>query len=130
VIVVDASALVELLLGSPRGALVAARLAAPGETIHCPHLMDLEVVSALRTLETRGGITSTDAANAVTALLTAPIHRYPHDPLVPRIWRLRGNVTPYDAAYVALAEHLQAPVVTCDAQLARVPGLRVAFQVF
>ncbi len=125
-IVLDASAMIELLLRTPRAARVAARLAARDETVHAPHLIDLEVLSALRSLEARKVVTSTDATAAVNDLRRAAIVRYPHDVLLARTWALRGNLTAYDAAYVALAEHLGAPLVTCDAQLAAAPGLRVA----
>jgi predicted nucleic acid-binding protein len=129
-IVVDASAMVELLLGTPTGSAVAARLSVARETVHVPHLLDLEVASALRVLEGRGTIGSSDAARALADLLGLPMLRYAHDALLARVWQLRGNLTPYDAAYVALAEHLAAPVATCDARLASAPGLRVAFELF
>lgn len=129
-IVLDASALVELLLNTPRGASVAARLSAPGETVHAPHLIDLEVASALRTLEAQGRVTTAVATQAIADLLTLAITRYPHDPVLHRVWQLRGNLSPYDAAYVALAEVLGAPVVTCDAKLAAAPGHRATIESF
>lgn len=127
-IVIDASAIIELLLRTPRATQVAARLAAPGDTIHAPHLIDLEVASALRSMEARKLLTTADATKAVGDLLAIPLMRYPHDALLARTWALRGNLTAYDAAYVALAERLAAPLVTCDAQLAAAPGLRVTIE--
>lgn len=127
-IVIDASALIELLLLTPRAARVAARMAAHDDTIHAPHLIDLEVLSALRSLEARKVLTTSDATKAVNDLLVLPLVRYPHDALIARTWALRGNLTAYDAAYVALAERLAAPLVTCDAQLAAAPGLRIALE--
>lgn len=127
-IVIDASAMIELLLRTPRATRVAARLADRAESVHAPHLIDLEVVSALRSLEARRVVSSADATQAINELLAVPLVRYPHDALLARTWALRGNLTAYDAAYVALAEHLVAPLLTCDAQLAAAPGLRVAIE--
>jgi predicted nucleic acid-binding protein len=123
VIVLDASALVELLVGgTPRAAALAVRVRS--ETIHAPHLIDVEVLSVLRTLEARKAVSTADASRAATELATLAMSRYPHDPLAERIWQLRGHVTPYDACYVALAESLGVPLVTCDAKLAAAPGHR------
>ena len=129
-IVVDASALAEFLLaGTPRGARIATRLQRPNETLHAPHLIDLEVASTMRSLEARG-LATTLANRTIAALVTVPMRRYPHDLLVPRIWQLRNNLTPYDASYVALAESLGAPLVTCDARIASSPGHRAMIEVF
>lgn len=125
-IVIDASALVELLVGgTPRASQVAAHVG-PGVTLHAPHLVDLEVASVLRTLEARGLLAPVDAARALGDLLVADISRYSHELLVRRIWQLRANLTAYDASYVALAESLGAPLVTCDARLAAAPGHRAS----
>src|SRR5689334_23095112 len=105
-IVIDASAMIELLLRTPRATRIAARLATPAETVHAPHLIDLEVLSALRSLEARKLLTTADATKAANDLLAVPLVRYPHDSLLARTWPLRGNLTAYDAAYVALAERL------------------------
>ncbi len=124
-IVIDASALVELLVGgTPRAAKLAARIARPLESLHAPHLIDLEIVSVLRGLEARKLVSPQTAAQAIADLLALDLVRYPHDPLVPRAWQLRGNLTAYDAAYIALAEILAAPLVTCDAKLAAASGNR------
>jgi predicted nucleic acid-binding protein len=118
VIVVDASAILEVLLGTPAGLRVMERLFAPAETLHAPHLLDLEVVQVLRRYTFAGELSSTRGLEALEDLAEFPIARYPHDLLLPRIWELRRNLTAYDAAYVALAEALAAPLVTRDAALA------------
>jgi len=129
VIVIDASALVELLVGgTPRAHLVAVRIRR--ETLHAPHLIDLEVVSVLRSLEARQVLSAPDASRATGDLVALAMSRYPHEPLVARIWQLRGNLTAYDACYVALAESLGVPLVTCDAKLAAAPGHRAVVELF
>lgn len=118
--VVDASALGEILRGSPQGHAVAVRLR--GKPLAAPELVDAEVLSALRRVASAGVMTEDRAAAAVRALIGAPIRRYRHRPLVRRAWELRGQVTPYDALYVTLAEALGVPLVTCDGRLARAEG--------
>ncbi|HEX8110922.1 MAG TPA: type II toxin-antitoxin system VapC family toxin [Kofleriaceae bacterium] len=130
-IVIDASALVEIVIGgTPRAARLAARIADPSESLHAPHLIDLEVTLVLRSLVARQQLSSALATRAIGDLLALDITRYPHDVLVPRIWQLRGNLTVYDAAYIALAESLRAPLVTCDGQLAAAPGNRAQVELF
>jgi len=130
VIVIDASALVELLVGgTPRAARLAARLH-PSESLHAPHLIDLEVASVLRGLEARRLVSPALAARAIVDLLALDLVRYAHDSLVPRAWQLRGNLTAYDAAYIGLAENLASPLVTCDARLAAAPGNRALVELF
>ena len=130
-IVIDASALAELVVGgTPRAAQLAARIADPSESLHAPHLIDLEVTSVLRSLVARQQLPVALAARAIGDLMTLDITRYPHDVLVPRIWQLRGNLTAHGAAYVALAESLRAPLVTCDRQLAAAPGNRAQVELF
>ncbi len=129
-IVVDASALVELLLGAPRARRLAARLATARVSLHAPHLIDVEVASVFRTLEAKGTISSTIAASGVADLVALDLTRYAHDVLMPRIWQLRGHVTSYDAAYVALAEVLHAPLVTFDTKLAAAPGHRAKIELY
>lgn len=122
-IVVDASALVELIIGgTPRAAAVARRVGRASESLHAPELVDLEVASVLRTLERTKLLDRLTASRALVDLVAADVTRYAHASLLPRIWQLRGNLTAYDAAYVALAENLAAPLITCDRQLARAPG--------
>ena len=123
-IVLDASAVLELLLGTPAGARVAARIAAPAETLHAPHLVDLEVAQVLRRFQREGDLDEARGRGALEVLRDLDVARYPHDVLLPRIWQLRGAVTAYDAAYLALAEALAAPLLTADAKLARARGHR------
>jgi predicted nucleic acid-binding protein len=130
VIVLDASAAVELLLNTPRAVGIAARLAAPMETMHVPQLLSIEVASALRVLETRKQVSSADAARALVELLGLGLIAYAHEPLLARVWQLRGNLTAYDAVYIALAEHLVAPLITCDARLAAAPGHHATIELF
>jgi predicted nucleic acid-binding protein len=122
-IVLDASAVVELLLRTPTGARVAARISAPEESLHVPHLLDLEVTQVLRRYEAMGTVPSVETRAALDELLALDVARYEHDLLLPRIWELRHNLTAYDASYMALAEALNAPLLTCDGALASVPGL-------
>jgi predicted nucleic acid-binding protein len=119
VIVLDASAAVSALLrGGP------ARAALAAEVVHVPHLVDIEVLSALRRCASSGQVADSAAADALDTWRRLGVTRYPVVGLLNRIWELRANVTAYDAAYVALAETLGCAVVTADARLARAPGLR------
>jgi len=123
VIVLDASALVELLLDSPVGRIVAARIADPALGLHIPHLADVEVAQALRRYARDGEIAESDAAAAIEDLRALDLERHAHEPLLDRVWALRQNLSAYDAVYVALAEALDVTLVTCDAKLARAPGM-------
>jgi predicted nucleic acid-binding protein len=118
-IVVDASAILELLLNTPHAPRVAERLFAARETLHAPHLLDLEVVQVLRRHAAAGALSEPRGIQALEDLGDLPLERYPHHLFVDRIWALRHNLTAYDAVYVALAEALAAPLVTRDATLAR-----------
>jgi predicted nucleic acid-binding protein len=124
VIVVDASAVLELLLQTPAAPRIEARLFAPGETLHAPHLLDLEVAHVLRRYEAARVIEAQRGREALDDLTAWPLTRYPHDLLLVRIWALRHNLTAYDAAYVALAETLHVTLVTCDTRLAASVGHR------
>lgn len=127
-VVVDASVAVAALTeGASRGAAAreALRRAA---SLHAPHLIDLEVVSAIRRLARGGALAPQDAESAIADLPGLPIRRYEHTPFLARIWALRDNVTPYDAAYVSLAEALDAPIVTTDGRLAGAVGARCEFR--
>lgn len=121
-IVVDASALLEFLLQTPLGVRVEARLFREDEEFHAPHLADVEVTQGLRRLVRAGEVSAERAAEAIADLADFDLHRHTHLDLLPRAWRLRDNLTAYDAMYVALAEGFDAPVVTCDAPLAKAPG--------
>jgi predicted nucleic acid-binding protein len=129
-IVVDASAMLEVLLGTATGALVEDRLLTGGESLHAPHLLDVEVAQVLRRYTAAGELTPERGREALMDLVDFPVHRYPHDVLLPRIWELRHNVTAFDAAYVALAETLAAPLVTCDSRLAAAPRHAAKVEVF
>jgi predicted nucleic acid-binding protein len=121
-IVVDASALLESLLRTPAAEAVERRLFNPRQTLHAPHLLDVEVAQVIRRYEANGEIDSERGRAALVDLADFPLHRYPHDFLLPRVWDLRNNLTAYDAVYVALAEALDAPLLTRDQRLAAAPG--------
>lgn len=117
-VVLDASALAEFLLGTARGILVADRLARDPEC-HVPHLAIIEVASVLRGWVRGGLLNASRAEMALVDLSAFPATRWPMDALLNRVWSLRVNVTSYDAVYVALAEALDATLLTADARLAR-----------
>jgi len=122
-IVVDASAMIEVLLRTPAAAAVDARLFEPGETLHAPHLLDVEVAQVVRRYVANGDIDADRGREALDDLAALRLRRYPHDLLLQRIWALRHNLTAYDAAYVALAEALEAPLLTRDRRLAAAAGV-------
>ena len=127
-IVLDASALVEWLLQTAPGRRMEQRISSRREPLCGPHLLDLEVVQALRRLAQEAKIGSERAAQAVADLQVLRIRRYPHHPLLPRIWQLRHNMTAYDAAYVALAEGLEATLLTGDRRLSSASGHRARIE--
>lgn len=116
--------------GSPLSAKLADRIESASNALHAPHLIDLEVASVLRSFETRRLLSGPLAMRAMADLAALDISRYAHERLLPRIWQLRGNLTVYDAAYVALAEILDLPLVTCDRRLAKAPGNRARVELF
>jgi predicted nucleic acid-binding protein len=131
-LVVDASAVAELLLGRPAGEEVAQQIREHGFDLHAPHLLDVEILSALRRVVAAGDAPPVRAEEAVTDLLDLPVERYAHDGLIPRIWELRENFSAYDATYVALAEAIAddgAPLLTADARLARAAGAHTTVRV-
>lgn len=118
-IVIDASALLEVLLRTPSAQAVEMRLfEEPRQTLHAPHLLDVEVAQVLRRYATMGEINEQRGTEALADLADFPVRRYPHDLLLPRVWTLRNNFTAYDAVYVALAEALDARLLTRDQRLA------------
>jgi len=121
-IVVDASALLEALLRTSAARAVGDRLFDPGQTLHAPHLIDVEVAQVIRRYAANGEIDSGRGLAALAGLADFPMRRYPHAFLLPRIWELRNNLTAYDAAYIALAETLDAPLLTRDHRLATAAG--------
>ena len=121
-IVVDASAVVEFLMQTPLGQRVEATLFDRPEELHAPHLLDVEVIQALRRLVRTGDVLPGRAEEALDDLAALAIRRHSHFDLRGRAWELRDNLTAYDAMYVALAEALDAPLVTCDGPLASTPG--------
>jgi predicted nucleic acid-binding protein len=127
-IVADASAVLELLLGGVSAQPAVTRLLDEQETLHAPHLLDVEIAQVLRRYVARGAMSAARGKQALEDYLDLRITRHPTEPLLMRIWELRANVTAYDAAYVALAEALDAPLVTADARLARSSGLRARIE--
>ena len=123
-IVADASALLEVLLNMPAASGIRVQLFAEGQTIHAPHLLDLEILQALRRYDRTAAMGSLRAEQSLRAYADMRIRRYPHRILSRRIWELRHNFTAYDAAYIALAEALDAPLLTRDRALASGAGHR------
>ena len=121
-IVLDASAAVDWLLQTSAGQRIEERIYSRNESLHAPHLIDLEITQVLRRLEREGTLTARRANGAVRDLLSLRITRYPHDAFLPRIWQYRHNFSAYDAAYIALAETLGAALLTRDSRLASGSG--------
>jgi predicted nucleic acid-binding protein len=130
VIVLDASAAIDWLLQTSAGRRIEQRIYSQNESLHAPHLLDLEVTQVLRRLVREGVISVHRADQAIEDLLDLRMTRYPHLVLLPRIWQLRHNLSAYDAAYIALAEKLGARLVTRDGQLASAPGHAVPIELF
>jgi predicted nucleic acid-binding protein len=128
VLIADASVLVVALADDGADG-DAARDRLRGEELAAPELLDLEVTSVLRKQRSAGMIDDRRALLALTDLRALPIHRAPHLPLLSRCWELRDSLTVYDAAYVTLAELLQADLLTADARLAEAPGPRCGIEV-
>jgi predicted nucleic acid-binding protein len=122
--VLDASVLVEILLQTPLGIRHTDRVLDRNDSLHVPHLLELETLQAIRRLTLAGEISTGRAEAALIALLDLELTRHEHTPFVSRIWELRTSVNAYDAAYIALAEVLSAVLFTCDGRLARAHGHR------
>jgi predicted nucleic acid-binding protein len=116
---VDASAILEVLLQTPAARRVSRVLFAASQTLHAPHLIDLEIAQVLRRYVRSAIISADRGAEALSDFLDLPLTRYPHFVLLSRVWQLRHNLTAYDVAYLALAEALDAPLITRDRALAR-----------
>jgi predicted nucleic acid-binding protein len=121
-IVVDASAVLEALLRTPAAKAVDKFLFDPRQTLHAPHLLDVEIAQVIRRYAANGEIDGERGRAALVDLADFPLRRYPHDFLLQRVWDLRNNLTAYDAVYVALAEALDAPLLTRDRSLAAAAG--------
>jgi predicted nucleic acid-binding protein len=122
VIVLDASAAIEWLFQSPAGIKIDGRIFSKTATLHVPHLLDVEVAQVLRRYVRDKTISAQRGEEALEDLSDMPLRRYPHDFLIPRVWELRATLTAYDAVYVALAEALDAPLLTCDGKIASASG--------
>jgi predicted nucleic acid-binding protein len=122
-IVIDASALAEIVLRSERAASVEALL--DDDVIVAPDIIGAEVLSVVRGLLMRGRIDQEIATRSVDNLASAPVRRMTTEHLVHHVWSCRSNLTPYDATYVTLARAAGAPLVTLDARLARAPALGI-----
>jgi predicted nucleic acid-binding protein len=120
-LVVDASCLTEVLIGGPGAEAIRRRLASDDDHI-APHIVDVEVFSVLRREHLHGRLDRTEAAQAVQDLEAWPGERFGHRPLLPRAWQLRNTVRGWDAMYVALAEAMDAVLVTTDRRLAAATG--------
>ena len=128
-IVLDASAAVELVLQTPRAERIAARALHPAERLHAPHVIDVEVVQVMRRLVQAKEITVGRADVALSDFEGLTIERHAHRPLIRRVWGLRASLSAFDATYVALAEALAAPMLTCDEKLARAHGHKAKIEV-
>ena len=129
-IVLDASAVVDWLLQTPAGRRIEQRIYSRAETLHAPHLLDVEVAQVLRRLARQGVVTEGRAEEAMRDLVDVRVTRYPHSVLLPRMWQLRHNFSAYDAAYVAVAEELEGTLMTRDRRLAQASGHRARVEVF
>jgi predicted nucleic acid-binding protein len=119
VLVMDASALVEYLLGSDLGQKLSSTIEDAGGDLHVPFLCDVEVTSALRGLVAAKLVALERALDAVEDYADLPVTRHSHLVLLERVLSLRHNFSAYDATYLALADALNASFVTCDEALAR-----------
>ena len=129
-IVLDASAVVDWLLQTPAGKRIEQRIYARKDTLHTVYLLDVEFAQVLRRLVREGTLARKRAEEAIEDLIAVRITRYAPVLLLDRIWQLRQNLSAYDAAYVALAEELKAPLITRDQRIAAAPGNAAMIEVF
>jgi predicted nucleic acid-binding protein len=129
-IVLDASATLDWLLQTTAGQRIEHRMFSARESLHAPHLLDIEVAQLLRRLVRQGTVPANRADEAVRDLLDLRLTRYPHFVLLPRVWQLRHNFSAYDATYIGLAEKLRAPLITRDGRLAAAPGHAATIELF
>ncbi len=127
--VVDASAAIEWLLQTQKGSVIEAQMFSKGQTLHAPHLLDIEVTQVLRRYARERAVTEARAEQLLQNLVDLRILRHRHTFLLRRAWQLRHHLTVYDAVYVALAEALDAPLLTCDAKIAAAPGHHATVEV-
>ena len=129
VIILDASAAIEWLLQTPAGIRIDKRIFSPLVPLHAPHLLDIEVAQVLRRYVRDKTIAAQRGQEALEDLGDLALNRYPHDFLIPRVWELHATLTAYDAVYVALAELLDAPLLTCDGKIASAPSHHATVEV-
>ncbi len=129
-IVLDASAAIDWLLQTGVGQRIERRIYSHRESLHAPHLLDLEVAQVLRRLVREAAISAQRADQAIQDLLSLRVTRYPHFVFLPDIWRLRHNISAYDAAYVALAEKLGATLITRDSRLLSASAQEINVELF
>jgi predicted nucleic acid-binding protein len=129
-IVLDASAAVDWLLQTPAGQRIEQRIYARNDTLHTVYLLDVEFAQVLRRLVREGILARKRAEEAIEDLIAVRVTRYAPALLLDRIWQLRQNLSAYDAAYVALAEELNAPLITRDQRIAAAPGHKATIEVF
>ena len=129
-IVLDASAAIDWLLQTAAGQRIGTRIYLRGESLHAPHLLDLEVAQVLRRLVRETAVSAQRADQAIQDLMSLRVTRYPHFVFLQQIWRLRNNLSAYDAAYVTLTEKLGATLVTRDTRLASASPRGVSVELF
>ena len=129
-IVLDASAVFEMIIGKDNSALVFQSIADSSELICAPEIIDLEVIQALRRHINLKWLTPVESENIFGIFTALPLMRMSHQPLTTRIWELKSNMTAYDASYVALAEQLDAPLWTFDGKYTRTPGHNAKIRLF
>ena len=128
-IVLDASAAIDWLLRTSAGITIDQRIYSRSESVHVPHVLDLEVAQVLRRFVREGSLSSGRADEALQDLMLARFTRYPHLQLLPRIWQLRHNLTAYDGAYISLAELLNVPLITRDRRMSSASGHHAQIEV-